>query len=469
MPEVPLAYGNPGVGFWPEMSFRLEKGGEWMEGFRSFLAQLESSGEVFRHTGQVSTKYEAAAIIADIDHKTGKVTFLENLEGYKSPVAANIFGRRERIAKLFGTTEITDYCLEKVRNPIAVEFQRQGQCQENVYCEELDIQSLLPVLTHYEGDSGPYLTVGMLIAKSPDGRNWSMGIHRLQVKGKNRLGVLLASPPISNFLKEAESKGLPLEVAIAIGVDPILLLSSVIWAPEGLNKAEVAGGLAGRPMIFTKGLTVDVPVPADAEFILEGRIIPGLREPEGPFGEETGVYAASLSPVIEITAITSRRSPIYQALVPFTSEGRMLLTVAFEIAYNKKVQEVFPLVKTLRVSPLDWTSLIVQLKREGQQQAKNIINYLFRESIYIKSVVVVDEDVNPADPADVMWALSTRCQPDEDVVIGDGFPGSPIDPSLKNDGTTSKIGYDATVPRGNEKAYRKVQFPKTVRNKLSLP
>lgn len=431
-----------------------------MGGLGDFIAKVEKSGEVLRLKNTVSPLYEAAAVLAETGARTGQVVVLENVEGHRVPVVGNVFGRVDRVARILGTENVTDFCLKSIK-PLDVEYEQTGPCQDKVFTDDFNILDHLPVLTHFDDDAGPYITNGMLIAKRPGTDKWSMGIHRLQVKGGRRLGVLLASPPVCDFLKEAESSGLPLEIAIAVGVEPVLLLASVMWSPEGSNKAEFAGGIAGHPFIFTRGVSVDVPVPADAEFVLEGRIMPGVREPEGPFGEETGVYTPSLSPVIELSALTCRKKPVYQALVPFTGEGRTMLKLATEIALNKTIMALYPQVKALRVSSLDWTSVAVQVNETGRHTVREIIDYLFNVSMYIKSVVVVDEDVDPDNPEEVSWAVSTRCQPAQDVVIKSGLPGSPIDPSVLNDGTSSKIGYDATMPPGKEQDFKKVRFRKS--------
>lgn len=436
---------------------------------RAFLRQLVATDEVFVCETQLSPVHEAAAAIAEIDRTTGKVALLECIEGYSVPVVANIYGKRERLATLLGADDIASYCLSRMHRPIDIELEDSVPSQEVVYQgKSVDLCSIMPVLTHYEGDAGPYITVGMVIAKDLHRDALIMGVHRLQVKGTSKLGVLLASPPLSKCFEEAERAGIPLEIAVAIGVDPILLFASVLWAPEGLDKARLAGGLAGRPMKFGKGVTVNVPVPADAEFVIEGRIVPGTRESEGPFGEETGIYSRAMSPVVEVTAITSRRAPLYQALVPFTGEGRVLMSAAWEVAYWRKVREAFPSIRRVCVSPLDWTTVIVQVDKNGQQEAKRVIDFLFSLSPYIKSVIVVDEDVDPASPADVAWAVSTRCQPSEDVVIKSGLAGSAIDPSRKADGSTSKIGFDATVPRGCEERFKRIRFPEKAKGKARL-
>ena len=163
--------------------------------------------------------------------------------------------------------------------------------------------------------------------------------------------------------------------------------------------------------------TVDLEVPAEAEFVLEGKVLPHIREHEGRFGESTGVYLSYENPVVEIDAITHRKAPIYQALMPFTMEGHVLMGISFEAESLKAIQKVFPQVVRAHSSALEFGQLIVQIDKKSEDDPKKIIDYTLDLAPYTKSVVVVDQDVDINDPRDVAWAMSNRFQPDRDIVF----------------------------------------------------
>ncbi|MEE9611694.1 MAG: UbiD family decarboxylase, partial [Desulfatiglandales bacterium] len=295
----------------------------------------------------------------------------------------------------------------------------------------------------------------------------SMGIHRIQIKGKNKLGILLASPPLSHFFTRSEEKGKPMEVAIVVGMDPITFFSSVIWAPGGIDKFELAGGLKGEAIELIRCESVDLEVPAQAEFVLEGKVLPHHREQEGPFGESSGVYLAYDNPVIDIEVITHRKNPIYQGLMPFTKEESVLMGVSWEAEHLKSIQQVFPQVEKAHINPMDFGQIIVQINKKSEEDPKQVIDYVLDLNPYTKSAVIIDTDVDLYNPKEVAWALSSRFQPDKDIVIKREVPGSVIDPSASEKSLTSKIGFDATRPSGRKEKFEKIALPEEVWSKIS--
>jgi 2,5-furandicarboxylate decarboxylase 1 len=232
--------------------------------------------------------------------------------------------------------------------------------------------------------------------------------------------------------------------------------------------------LRGEPVEVVKCSTVDLEIPAHAEFVLEGKIIPGERQPEGPFGESTGYYFSNRSPVAKITAITHRKDAIYQALVPFSGEDEVLLNVGWEMNHLPELQKVYPFVKTVHFTNILLVA-IVQIRKTADGDPRKIIEELWSNPL-MKIVIVVDEDINPYDVEEVNWAVATRVQPATDVVIKEGMPGLSIDPSagrqqvtrefaiLANE--TSKIGVDATKPMGDLATYERTDVTDEVKTKI---
>jgi len=434
---------------------------------RGFIKYLEKESELVRIREELSPEYEVPAAMKYMDQKLGSAVMFEHVKGYDIPVIGNLLGSRKRIRMaLSAHGDLTAHYLHGTKKPIKAVLVESGPVRDITLTRDPDILRTIPVLVHHERDAGPYFTGAMLIAKDPDTGVRGMGIHRIQVKGKNRLGMLLYSPPLSHFFKRYEERGEAMDIAIVSGMDPVTYFSSVIWAPRGVDKFELAGGLKGEPIRLVKCQSVDLEVPAEAEFVLEGRVLPHVREPEGPFGEETGVYTAYDNPVAEIDVITCRKNPIYHGLMPFTREGCVLIGVSWEAENLKSIKKQFPQVEKAHISPLDFGQLVIQIDKKSEKDPKEVIDYALDLNPYTKSVVIVDMDVDLYDPKEVAWALSNRFQPDKDMVIKKGVAGSVIDPSASENHMTSKIGFDATRPLGQKEKFEKIRIPDGVLTKI---
>jgi 2,5-furandicarboxylate decarboxylase 1 len=443
---------------------------------RRFIAGLDEKGQLVRIHERLSPKFEIPGMVKYFTQKRNLGLFFENVEGYSLPIVANLVGTKERLAIAFGVPEAdlpSAYRsrMERRIKPVVVSDAPVKQVE---IVSDVDVLSTIPVLTHHARDASPYFTSAITIARDPDTGIRGMGIHRIQVRAGNTVAIFLATPPLSHFLARSEAKGRPLDIAIIIGIDPITFFASVEWAPSGTDKLEIAGGLRSEPVEVVKCGTVDLEVPAHAEFVLEGKIIPGEREPEGPFGESTGCYFSNRSPVAKITAITHRRDAIYQALVPFSGEDGVLLDVGWEMRHLPELQKVYPFVRMVHFTN---TLLIatVQIRKSSDVDARKIIEELWSNP-FVKIVIVLDDDVDPYDPEEVNWAIATRVQPGRDIVIKGGMAGLSIDPSagrqevtgefaiLANE--TSKIGIDATKPMDDFERYERTDVPEEVKNKI---
>ena len=442
-----------------------------------FLEKLEKADELIHIRDPLSPRFEIAAVIKYLTRKKNCALFFDDVEGYNIPVVGNVLGTKKRLALALGIEEIDlagTYlrCRENPAKPVLVS---DGPVKQVEILHGVDIAKIIPVLTHHEKDAGPYFTCAITMARDPETGLRGMGIHRIQVKDSNTLGIFLASPPLSHFLARSESRGKPLEIAVVLGVDPVTFFSSVVWAPSGVDKLDIAGGLAGRPIETVACSTIDVEVPAQAEFVLEGEIIPGERHPEGPFGESTGYYFTYKSPVAKVKAITHRRNPVYQALVPFSNEETVLLDLSWEMEHLKEMQRSYPFVKKIHFSNLGLTA-IAQIKKSSDEDSRKVIEHLWSNP-FAKMVIVVDEDIDPYDHQEVNWAIATRVQPAKDITMKGGLDGLVIDPStgplrVSDDPlfrlitTTSKVGIDATKPLDGRARYEKIDVPEGIRAKI---
>jgi 2,5-furandicarboxylate decarboxylase 1 len=324
--------------------------------------------------------------------------------------------------------------------------------------EDIDILKVMPVLTHHEKDAGPYFSSAVTIAKDPQTGIRGMGIHRIQVKGKNKIGIFLGSPPLSRFLSLSDSQGKPLEIAIIVGIDPLTFLASITYAPEGVDKFDLAGGLRGKPVELVKGETIDIEIPRYAEFVMEGQILPGVRETEGPFGESSGAYLTVENPVAYIHCIYHRKQPLYHALMPFNRENRIITNLVWEATQLGNIQRSLPAVKKVHL----WGSVgevaVVQIEKKAEDDGRKMIKDLFHLLTRAKGIIVVDTDIDIQDPHEVEWALFTRFQVDRDLLTISGVTGSLLDPSADG-GLTSKWGVDATKPLKDSGKYDRIAPP----------
>jgi len=445
---------------------------------RSFLKELETTGELVRVSEELSTRFEIAAAIKLIAEKRGSAVLCEKVKGYNIPVVGNLLGSTKRLAMAMDVKEedLAAAYLAGREKPVKPRVIAHAPVQEVIIDSDIDIIRTIPVLLHHEKDAGPYMTSAFVVAKDLETRMRGQGIHRIQVKGKDRVGIFLATPPLSHFLAKAEQQGKPLEIAIVLGADPVTYFASPQSAPQATDKYDIAGGLAKAAIELVKCRSIDVEVPAHAEFVLEGYIIPHQREKEGPFGESTGYYLTYDNPVAKITVITHRTNPIYHALVPFGVEEDVLLFPQSQIDVLVWLQCILPSVR--RVYSPNFGVVYVQIDKQTDEDASIVIDALLSKAgvPYSKVVIVVDTDVDVLNPGEITWALGSRVRPDKDIIIRSGLPGLSIDPSAQlGEGVgelgelqtkTAKIGIDATKPLTELDKFEKVDVPLEVRHKI---
>ena len=428
---------------------------------REFLKLLEGlPGEMVKIAEPVSPEYEAGAVLG-FHRRNGPAVLIEEVAGYPGwRIAGNLLATRRRVALALGVPEesvTTEYFRRKSEGVPPREV-NTGPVKEVVVTAPLDVREQLPVITFHEGDAGPYISAGVCIARDKTTGRYHMGIHRVQVKGGNRLGIFLANPPLSTWLEEAEGRGERLEMAIAIGVDPVLLLAAVSRAFRGPDKMSIAGSLRREPVELVPCETIDLRVPATAEVVIEGKIVPGWREEEGPFGESTGYYFTFNNPVLEVTAICRRKSAIYQAIVPSGGEGETLLGFCSASEIIHHLTEMVPGFGAFAFVPGTYCfHAALSLRKKNKAEARRAALLALTLDPRLKQVVVVDDDVDVYSLEDVAWAVATRCRPDRDVIVIPGLPSYPIDPAAEGS-STAKVILDATKPEDGAEKFRRV-FP----------
>ena len=414
---------------------------------REWLKSLAASDRLAVARTGVSLIDELAAIAKRLENERA-VLFPEPGQ-HKIPVVANLFADRTWIADALGVpaARLLSTFQNAVRHPLPWVEVTAAPAQEVVH-EKVDLLKQLPIPKHNEHDSGPYITAALLIARNPKSGIQNVSIHRCQVSGPDRIGVLLLPRHTLHYFRMAEEAGEALEIALVIGVHPACILASQAIAALDSDEMEIAGALLGRPVEMVKCRTNRVRVPAHAEIVIEGRILPKVREPEGPFGEFPQYYGPRADrEVIQVDAITHRKNPIFHTITGGGVEHLLLGGIPREATLLEHLQRSFPSVRDVRLTRGGACRyhLAVKIDKRSQGEPKNIIMGAFGGHYDIKQVVVVDLDVNIDDEREIEWAVATRFQADRDLVVVSGAQGSKLDPS-SDDGISAKMGIDATKP-----------------------
>jgi len=425
---------------------------------REFLKQLEKDKELVRIKKEVSTNYEIANIIYSLDEKP---VIFENVKGFDFPIFSGITSNRDIIAKGLGTVKekLLFKLVDALRNPTEPEMVDKAPCQE-VIIKNPDV-SKLPLLFHLKGDGGRYATATVATIKDPDtGRNVSY--HRLMEIGKNKYTARLIKKRQTRTTYDKIDGDL--EMAVCIGNSVAVMIAASLGPPSGVDEFKIANTLDKTPMV--KCITKDLEVPAESEFIIEGRITRDLDR-EGPFVDltETRDFERQ-EPVFVVDCITHRKDAMYQALIPGRMEHKILMGMPKEPTIYDEVSKVVDCKNVLvTMGGGSWLHGVVQINKKHHDDGKKAIDAAFNGHKSMKHVWIIDEDVDIYNPNAIEWAIATRFQGDKDLVVYPDQPGSSLDPSGKHEPgkktLTTKIGFDATIPLDIDKSkYEIVKYKK---------
>ena len=410
---------------------------------RPFLEECRARGEVVEE-GSASSELEAASIIAR--HDGGPVVVIGDVDGKGIPVVSGLCGARGRIYRALGVDEGTFYSKvsEALRDPLKPRVVEEARFTEVDGGASVD---RLPILRHYEGEGGRYITAGVVVARDPDGGFQNASIHRLMVLRGDALAIRLVPRHLYSMYRRAEERGVELGVAVVIGVHPAVLFAASCSPPLGVDELWVANRLMGGALTVARTPRLGLEVPSEAEIVIEGVMRPGERAVEGPFRDVTGAYdEAREQPVVRVLRVYMRRDPMYHDVLPASCEHRLLMGMPREVAIWEAVRMVVPRVRAVRLTPggFNWLHAVVAIGKQWEGDGKNAIMAAFTGHPSLKHVVVVDEDVDVDDPVAVERAIALNVQGDEDIVLVRGARGSTLDPSSMRRGVTCKVGVDAT-------------------------
>jgi 2,5-furandicarboxylate decarboxylase 1 len=428
---------------------------------RSYLQTLSDSQELLRISASVSTQFEIAGLLKKLEPRP---VLFEQVSGSDYRLAGNLFCSKAAFASYFGLTPpaLIQALTRAIDQRSPCPQVSAAPCQEVVELQpDLD---RLPILRHCEGDGGNYISAGVFVARHPRyGQN--LDFHRCMQLSQTELAIrVVKGRHFDTFLSELGQ----VDVAVCIGLPPNVLAAAATSVALGVNELEIANALEPLPVVQAR--TVDVLIPAEAEFVLEGTVYRDRRHAEGPFVDLTETYdVVRQEPVMVVKAITHRRDAIWQALLPGALEHKLLMGMPREPTIFQQVNQVVCCLD-VHVNPggCSWLHAIVQIDKRAEDDGKKAIAAAFAGHRSCKHVFVVDADIDIYDPLQVEWALATRFQGEADLLMLPKEPGSSLDPSAEP-GThnTTRIGFDLTKPLETKgKDFNRARFPEVDVNRF---
>jgi UbiD family decarboxylase len=407
---------------------------------REFIETMREAEQVVDVSQPVDTEYEACKMA----HSTDKLLFFHHLGGSRGVM--NVTASRKALSLALNIP-----AQEMVRRLSIAEYQGSVIREGTIHPVAPDLRKL-PIMKHYPRDAGPYITSGIIFSRYGDLENAS--IHRMLLLGERKVAARLVEGRHTYTLyKSALANGDQLPVAMAIGVHPAITIACCTRVPKGKELPYAAELLGGELLVRQCENGVLVP---DAEIILEGYIGTETAA-EGPFVDITGTYdMVREQPVIEFTGMHLKPDFIYHGILPAGDEHRLLMGTPYEPSIYRAVAGVTEVRNViLTTGGCGYFHAIIQIRKQTQGDAKNAIMAALAAHTSLKHVVVVDEDIDPADIHDVEFAIATRVRGDRDIMVVTGARGSSLDPSQAEDGTNVKVGIDATMPLGREDDFRR--------------
>lgn len=405
-------------------------------------------------TEELSSEFEVARVLRDYPKDT---VIIKNIKGYDMPIISGICNTREKIAKSINceVSEITEKIIEASDNPIKVDKFSDFSEYDTL---EIDLDKI-PILTHYKRDGGKYITAGVVFARDPVSGIQNASIHRMMVLDNKRLVIRIVPRNLYTYFQNAQKAGKDLDIAIAIGIDPAILLASTTSIPIDYNEMDVANAFKDGQLTLIKCGDLEVP---EADIILEGKISVTETVREGPFVDLTDTYDIIRDqPVINLEKMhIKKNNPCYHAIIPAGFEHKLLQGLPQEPRIFKSVKNAVPTVENVVLTEggCCWLHAAVSINKQTEGDGKNAIMAALSAHPSLKHCVVVDTDVNVFDAEDVEYAIATRVKGDRDIMIVPNVRGSSLDPVAESDGTTTKIGVDATKSLKTIEKFERVSF-----------
>jgi 4-hydroxy-3-polyprenylbenzoate decarboxylase len=442
------------------------------EDLRAYMDRLEAEGELTRIGAEVDWNLELGAIMRRANDLRKPALLFDKIKGYPSQyrILANMVGASK--PNVFGRVccaldlpkdtpgpEIINEIVRRFENPIKPVLVKEASCKENIIMRDEEIDLFKFPVPHFRAlDGGRFIgTWHIDVTRDPDSDWVNWGMYRHMVQDKKSIGWL-ANPGQhgpSMYYQKYEAKGKPMPMAIAIGTDPACTLAAISLVPSGINERDLAGGLRGKPVELIKCETCDLEIPATAEIVLEGEVIPHERRPEGPFGEYTGYFASDKAPrpVFRVKCITHRNNP----LLPVSTPGKPFDDTTFvyslcgSAALSRELRNLGFFFRSIYLTPSMMAVIVSTEERyPGYIHTLSSAIWASKVGIYRPVIIAVGEDIDVTNMDEVMWALTTRVHPVRDIHVKKRAPSHALFPFLSPEERTMLTGaavcYDATFP-----------------------
>ena len=405
-------------------------------------------------TEELSNEFEVAKVLRKYPKDT---VLIKNVKGFDLPVISGICNTREKIAKSINceVSEITQKIIDAMEKPIKVD-----KFTDFSQYDTLDIDlDKIPILKHYKRDGGAYITSGVVFARDPITGIQNASIHRMMVLDNKRLVIRIVPRNLYTYFQNAQKAGKDLDIAIAIGMDPAILLASTTSIPIDYNEMDVANAFKNGELELIKCGELEVP---QADIILEGKISVTETIAEGPFVDLTDTYDIIRDqPIINLEKMhIKKENAAYHAILPAGFEHKLLQGLPQEPRIFKAVKNAVPTIENVVLTEggCCWLHSVVSINKQTEGDGKNAIMAALSAHPSLKHCVVVDRDVDVFDAEDVEYAIATRVKGDRDIMIVPNVRGSSLDPVAESDGTTTKIGVDATKSLKTVEKFERVSF-----------
>ncbi|NIP62599.1 MAG: UbiD family decarboxylase [Nitrosopumilaceae archaeon] len=415
-----------------------------MTDLRNYISTIKKSKDLKTIKRKVSTKYEIAGLTAKVDNSYA--VMFENIKGNKFRLISNLVGTRKRFAQAVNTTEdkIHEKVFSAIRNAKKPKLSKKPKFLEN-YSRS---SKVIPIVTHFEKESGPFITSSIFYAENPETGKQNSSFHRMMpIDEKNFSVRMVEGRHLHRCFIDAKEHGEDLKVAVSIGVHPAVSIAGAYQAEWGKDELYIANAILNGKLTITKCPFSGLEIPSGTEILLEGRILKDKTHKEWMV-EMLQTYDRKRSqPVFEIDSIRYRNNPIFHDILSGYSEHRLLMGMPIEAKLNGEIKKYFKQTKSISLTNggCNWLHAVVKIKKRRDSDPQKIIKKIFEIHRSVKQVTIVDEDVDINNADAVEYALATRFQADNDLVILKNVRGSSLDPSSDQKNLkTSKMGIDAT-------------------------
>jgi UbiD family decarboxylase len=434
---------------------------------RNYISLIKKSGDLKTIRSKVSTKYEIAGITAKLDGSFA--VMFENIKESDFNLVANLVGTRKRFSQAIGSkdTQIHEKVISAIKKAKKPKVISSGKFMEN---KSRDL-SVMPTVTHFEKESGPFITSSIAYAKNPESGKQNSSFHRLMPIDKTHFSIrMVEGRHLHRCFINAKEHGEDLKIAITVGVHPAVSIAGAYQAEWGKDEIDIANSLLGGKLTLSKLPFTGLNVPSGTEIVLEGKILQDKTHPEWMVEMLQTYDHKRKQPIFELENLYYRNNPIFHDVLAGFSEHRLLMGMPIESKLNGELKKTHPQTKLVSMSNggCNWLHAIVQIKKENESDAKKIIKKTFESHRSLKQVTIVDEDIDPTNAEAVEYAMATRFQADKDLIILTKVRGSSLDPSSDQKKLqTAKMGIDATMPLSKRpEGFELAKLPKIDKIKL---